>query len=211
MTLTKIAALPLFSLSLALSTGCSAKPSPDKQSQVKTSQVQSHVKSGHNHSQASKTSAPQRYMKPGAAISYSHNLPKDIAPGQTVVFQLTLDESYPSGAMNVEITSEGDIQIFPTSSRAQFDMSAGREHVMDVSVTVNSNGRHYINVGAMADTGNGQAMPRIFSIPVQSGPVKSMQPNSKMMTTPTGENIIVMEAQETISVDDGSGKYQQIK
>lgn len=192
MKVQKAIALPLIAASLALSTGCSAKPSSD--GHVKT---QASAKTNHAHMKTSKTSAPQHYMKPGAAIRYEHNLPSDIAPGQTAVFQLTLSESYDSGTMSVNVSGGGDIQIFPSSNRASFDMSEGRQHVMDVSVTVGSLGRHYINVRAEAESG-GQIMPRIFSIPVQSGPVKAMKPNSKMTKTSSGENIIIMEAVETI-------------
>lgn len=190
MTFTKAIALPLIAASLAISTGCSAKPGSDGQLKTKAT-----VKMDHAHV---KSSAPQKYMKPGAAIRYSHNLPGDIAAGQTVVFQLTLDESYDTGNMSVNITSEGDVQVFPSTNYANFDMSAGRQHVMDVSVTVGSNGRHYLNVRAEADNGSGQSMPRIFSIPVQSGANKVMKPHSKISTLPSGENIIIMEADEVI-------------
>ena len=190
MTFQKAIALPLIAVSLAFSTGCSAKPSPEGHIKAKAAEQINHLHA--------KTSKPQRYMKPGAAISYEHNLPADIEPGQTVVFQLILNESYDSGNMSVNIASSGDAQVFPTSSYANFDMSTGRQHVMDVSVTVNANGRHYLNVRAEANDGSGQSMPRIFSIPVQSGPVKKMAPHSKMTKTSNGENIIVMEADEVI-------------
>jgi len=188
----KTIALPLIALSMVVSTGCSAKPSPDNQLYVKPIS-----KSNHLHSKKSKTSAPQ-YLKPGAAINYSHNLPGEVDLGQSVTFQLTLDESYDAGNMRVDIGSEGGVSVFPSSTQGNFDMSAGSRHVMDVSITVQSAGRHYLNVNAVADDGNGQSMPRVFSIPVQCGPIKAMKPHEKMTTTPTGENIIVMDAQETI-------------
>ena len=56
----------------------------------------------------------------------------------------------------------------------------------------------FARVHALANTANGQSMPRIFSIPVQSGPVQAMKPHKNMQKTATGENIIVMEAQEVI-------------
>lgn len=190
MTFQKTIALPLIAISFAISTGCSAKPSPEGHIKAKAAEQINHLHA--------KTSKAQRYMKPGAAISYEHNLPADIELGQTVTFQLILNESYDTGNMSVNIASKGDVQVFPTSSYANFDMSTEREHVMDVSVTVNSNGRHYLNVRAEAEIGNGQSMPRIFSIPVQSGPIKKMAPHSKMTKTSNGENIIVMDADEVI-------------
>ncbi len=192
MTFKKAIALPLIAVSLAFSTACTAKPSPEGYLKAKT---QTKAQADHSHV---KTSNPQQYLKPGAAISYEHNLPADITAGQTVVFQLTLGESYDAGNMSINISSEGDVQIFPSSSYANFDMATGRQHVMDVSVTIGSNGRHYLNVQAEANDGLGLSMPRIFSIPVQVGPRVKVAPHSKMTKTSTGENIIMMEADEVI-------------
>ena len=192
MNIQKLISLNIITGSLLVSASCSAKPSQSSQVNVKTT-------APHHHSANNvKSSKPHNYLKPGASISYTHNLPKDLAPGETAVFQLTLDESYETGIMSVDIRGEGDVQVFPSSSRASFDMSSASSHVMDVSVTVGSAGRHYLNVRALANTANGQPMPRIFSIPVQSGPVKAMKPHDNMQKTATGENIIVMEAQEVI-------------
>ena len=192
MNIQKLIALNIIAGSLMVSASCSAKPSQSSHATVKSSVA-------HHHSTNNvKSSKPHNYLKPGAGISYAHNLPKDLAPGETAVFQLTLDESYEAGTMSVDIRGEGDVQVFPSSSQASFDMSSASTHVMDVSVTVGSLGRHYLNVQALAYTANGQPMPRIFSIPVQSGPVQAMKPHKNMQKTATGENIIVMEAQEVI-------------
>ena len=192
MNIQKLVALNIITGSLLVSASCSAKPSQSNHATVISSATHHHTANN------VKSSKPHNYLKPGAGISYAHNLPKDLAPGETVVFQLTLDESYEAGIMSVDIRGEGDVQVFPSSSRASFDMSSANTHVMDVSVTVGSSGRHYLNVRALANTANGQPMPRIFSIPVQSGPVKAMKPHDNMQKTATGENIIVMEAQEVI-------------
>ena len=193
MTCQKVLALPTIALSLALSTSCSAKPSQNTQASV-----QSSLKTKPQQAQLSKTSYRPQYLKPGASISYSHKLPADIKPGESFIFQLTLNEGYETGNMVVDIRPEGDVQIFPSSSRASFDMTTGSSHVMDISVTVGSLGQHYLNVQAMAYPRQGQPMPRIFSIPVLSGPTKARQPHSKMTRTPNGENIIIMEAVEVI-------------
>ena len=187
MNIQKLISLNIIAGALLVSASCSAKPSQSSQVTVKTSAPH------HHRANNVKSSKPHNYLKPGAGISYTHNLPKDLAPGETAVFQLTLDESYETGIMSVDIRGEGDVQVFPSSSRASFDMSAANTHVMDVSVTVGSSGRHYLNVRALANTANGQSMPRIFSIPVQSGPVKAMKMHDNMQKTATGENIIVME------------------
>ena len=182
----KVLALPIVIGALAISSGCSAKSSSGETAPSLTLDHTS--KSHHGH----------QYLKPGASISYEHDMPADITPGQTLNFQLTLNEAYESGSMSVDIRGEGDINIYPSSTSASFDMSEGTEHVMDISVTVGAEGRHYIHVQALANTGSGQAMPRIFSIPVQSGNPKALKPNVNLKTTASGKKMIIMEAQEVI-------------
>jgi len=141
--------------------------------------------------------ASQSYIKPGAGIGYAHDLKSQYNAGETVSFQLSLGESYDTGIMRLNIMAEGVQLLAPTTSAA-FDMGAGGEHEITVSFTANSNGRHYINVQALADIGDGNPMIRVFSIPVQVGPVTAQKPNPNMKTMPDGENIIEMEAQEEI-------------
>jgi len=166
-------------LALTVATACAAKPRAE-----------------HNEMQKS-AMASQSYIKPSAGIGYGHDLKAQYNAGETVSFQLKLGETYDAGMMRVNITSEGVQLLVPTTSMA-FDMSAGGDHELTVSFTANANGRHYINVQALADIGDGNPMSRVFSIPVQVGPVTAQKPNPNMKSMPDGENIIEMEAQEEI-------------
>lgn len=145
-----------------------------------------------------KTTQSNTYLKPGASVTYSHNLKSRLSAGETTTFNLFIGESYSEGELKVSLNTDGDITLFPTSTQAGFDMTSGTEHRMDVSFTANSNGRHYINVEAWAVSPSGQAQPRIISIPVQVGPAVAQKPNENMKTMPDGETIIEMEAQEEI-------------
>jgi len=142
-------------------------------------------------------SSKSSYLKPGAAVNYSHNLKSQLSAGDTITFKLTLDESYSQGQLTVNLGSEGGIALM-APTQASFDMSTGTAHDMDVSFTANNNGRHYINVQALAIDASGQTQPRIFSIPVQVGPVTAQKPNSDMATMPDGQKVIEMEAEEEI-------------
>jgi len=141
--------------------------------------------------------ASQSYIKPGAGIGYAHDLKSQYNAGDTVTFQLNLGESYDAGTMRVNVSAEG-VRLLESNASSAFDMGAGGEHEMRVSFTADSNGRHYINVHALADIGDGNPMSRVFSLPVQVGPVIAQKPNPDMKTMPDGENIIEMEAQEVI-------------
>ena len=145
-------------------------------------------------------SSAGKYLKPGASMDYSHNLKSQLTAGEVVTFTLRLSEAYDQGQLNVNLGSEGGIALFPASTQASFDMSNGSGHKMDVSFTANANGRHYINVQAMVTDGAGNAQPRIFSIPVQVGPITAKKPNPNMKEMSDGQNIILMEAQEDIII-----------
>lgn len=137
------------------------------------------------------------YLKPGASVTYSHNLKSQLSVGETVDFKLVLGESYNQGQLDVRLSTEGDIGLFPTSTQASFDMTEEANHEMNVSFVANSNGRHYINVQALAFNPSGQSRPRIFSIPVQVGPITAQKPDPNMKIMESGEKIIEMEAEET--------------
>lgn len=143
-----------------------------------------------------------KYLKPGASMDYSHNLKSQLTAGEVVTFTLRLSEAYDQGQLNVYLESEGSIALFPASTQASFDMSNGSGHKMDVSFTSNANGRHYINVQAMATDGAGNAQPRIFSIPVQVGPITAQKPDPNMKIMQNGERVIEMEAEETLEIVD---------
>ena len=165
-------------MTLMMTSACAAKPNT----------VQNAVKS---------KAVSQAYVKPGAGIGYTHDLKPEYNANETVTFQLNLGESYRAGIMRVNITSDG-VQLLSTGPSQDFDMGTNDEHQMSVSFNTGSNGRHYINVQALADTGDGNPMSRIFSIPVQVGPPTSQKPDVNMKTMEDGEAIVEMEAQEVI-------------
>ena len=138
------------------------------------------------------------YLKPGAAITHTHDLKSQLSSGVVQTFTLTLNESYSEGGLDVTLTSDGDITLYPNSNSTNFDMSNGNSHDITISFTANTNGRHYINVQALAVSPSGQTEPRIFSIPVQVGPPTAQKPDVNMKTMEDGETIIEMEAQEVI-------------
>lgn len=170
--------------SVLIATACAASTVPE-------SSAVSHVEA--SATEAVKSSAHNDYVKPGAAVSYSHNLKSSLRAGEMATFELNLGESYNNGTLNVSLATEGDIQLVATPTKASFDMAAGNSHIMNISVT-GGNGRHYINVQAVTDAGES----RIFGIPVQVGPQLAMKPNKNMVTTSDGENLIIMEAEEVI-------------
>ena len=164
----------------------------------------------HNHSHA-KTAQPatvagdriyvpesQRYQKPGSPIRYSYSLPKTIEVGQTAVLELSLSEPFEAGNLEVKTRAKGDLSLHGNSGADVFSMAGNNAHEMQISFTVNSLGRHYIQVQAVSDVVGYGPRHRYFSIPVQVGPKQPLAKHSGYTVTPEGQAIIVMEATEEI-------------
>lgn len=147
---------------------------------------------------AAKSSDANSYLKPGAAIRYSHNLKSQLTAGEVATFDLVLTEDYRGGTLQVSLSTEAGLSIVSSVTQQRFDMTDSGEHNMTLSVQGQSNGRNYINVEALAISPTGESQPRMFSIPVQVGPKTAQKPNPNMKTMDDGENIIEMTAQEEI-------------
>ena len=138
------------------------------------------------------------YVKPGADIRYAHSLKSQLSVGEITTFALGLSENYVNGTLQVSLGTDGDISIVSANTQMSFDMVSEAPHEMNISIVGKSNGRHYINVQALAISPSGESQPRIFSIPVQVGPPTAQKPDVNMKTMEDGEAIVEMEAQEVI-------------
>ena len=182
--MSKFISLSVLAAATILSYGCAASAGPDKAEVAPDLTHKGHA-------------ASSGYVKPGASVGYSHNLAKQVEAGDTVNFDLTLQEGHASGALNVDVSASG-LSLTGSSVSQSFDMAEGNDHIMTVSFTAPSNGRYYINVSARAETTADEPKFRVFSIPVQVGPEQKMKSNPNMQTMPSGESIIVMDAEEEI-------------
>lgn len=140
----------------------------------------------------------QAYQKPGAPIRYSYSLPKTIEVGQAVTLDLRLSEPFQTGDLQVVCRVKGDVSLHAGSGVDIFSMSGNDAHEMKVSFTANSLGRHYIQVQATSTTEQFGFGTRNFSIPIQVGPPQPRKPHPGLTRTPSGQNIIIMQATEEI-------------
>ncbi len=140
----------------------------------------------------------QSYHKPGSPIRYAYSMPKNIAVGDIVTIDLTLLTPFQSGDLRVDCTVKGDVNLIANSGQTNFNMSRGNEHEMPVTFTVNSLGRHYIQVQAVSDASDRGPSFRAFSIPVQVGPKQAPAPHPGLQRTASGDMVISLKAIEDI-------------
>ena len=125
--------------------------------------------------------------KPGASIELA-SAAVSLPTVGTYTQLITLQSTGNAQSMSIELLpSEGLDVSLPAGSEATA-LNAANQAVFPVRILANMEGRLYLNVLATA-INNGETSSRALSIPVQVG-------NGTVATTPDGERVISMPAQE---------------
>jgi len=144
---------------------------------------------------------PNSYVKPGAAITFTHNYDGQSKPGEIENFVVNVHEEYAAGDLTVNISADDGLDINFGGGQHSFSMADNADQVINVSVSASSPGRYYLNFQAAANSGNGQVLRRSYAIAIQVGDKSfNTKPSEGMniQQTESGENIIIMDAEETI-------------
>ncbi|MGB0907501.1 MAG: hypothetical protein ACPGVT_08410 [Maricaulaceae bacterium] len=186
---------------LILGTACAmaftvsqAKPAPQSTAKAATPD--------HHHDHTSKP-APhgQAYMKPGAALSFSHDMKAAIEPGDSGSFTLTIQDAYAAGQLEIKAIGDKGLRLYAASSGARFDL-AGDTHTMNVHFDSSTAGRHYVSFQASVTTDTGQVTRRAYAVPVVVGDPATFVSKNKgqiLVDDPAiGGKIIEMSIKETI-------------
>lgn len=139
-------------------------------------------------------------VKPGANVIFSHEFLRNTIVGGPQIVRLTIDESYDSGQLEVEIVDSDGVTISQTR-KTVINLAAADRHTWDVQFETPQEGRFYIGILATIRDSNGTTAHRAYSIPVYVGDVTGYKPEVEGYTvdqTPEGQSIVTMEAQETI-------------
>lgn len=145
------------------------------------------------------------YIKPGAAITFSHTYDGKTAPGEVETFKVFVKGGTIAGGVDVKMDNPDGLKIYSDAAIQKLNVAEdapdGLDHAMNISVSAQEPGRYYLKFVASADQGDGAPMMRAFSIAIQVGDQPYVPELGKGMTaqeTPSGEKIITMEASETI-------------
>ena len=147
---------------------------------------------------------PTGYMKPGAAIQFSHNYDGKTNPGEVESFQVFVKSAVLGDNVKLKVENNDGLQIYNDVRSQKLDVAQdalnGLDQTMDMQVSAQEPGRYYLKFIASTDQ-DGETMMRAYSIAIQVGDQPYVPELGKGMTaeeTPEGEKIITMEAKETI-------------
>lgn len=141
-----------------------------------------------------------QYIKPGAPVRMSHDFKGFVTPGSNGSVNVSFKSEQKGGTMSVQTSSEGNLSLRREVALPQeFEMKLSEQQSFDIPFTAQAPGLQYINVMVSTTDAGGQTLGRAFSIPIQVGdpalnPSKPMRDD--IVTTPEGEKLIVMDAEE---------------
>lgn len=146
--------------------------------------------------------APITTVKPGASVVFSDQDPVVMTQGNTGVINITLNEGYPSGTLSLVATGGAGLSVLGGRAETEFDMSGRTTHTWRVDVAAEADGVHYLNLLAIAEPKGGEPQHRAHAMRVEVGNWKSVedarQASKSFEATPSGETVVILEAQETI-------------
>ena len=144
---------------------------------------------------------PNGYMKPGASVEFSTNFDGHAEPGETEVFQVVAREFYDAGTMIINISGSEGLDVRADAAGQSINMAGDATQTINVSALAQNAGSYVLNMQARIVDGQGNTSMRNIGISIPVGdqsklPKAEANPNAAQM--PSGETLIIMDAEETI-------------
>ena len=144
------------------------------------------------------TESVESVGKPGAALSFSHALQAPVTPGGSGVLELTIDEAYNEGALEMSAAASG-LDLASASQALSLSLDGASSHRWDVFFTAPNAGVYYIDFAATVTDGNGVSSSRSYSAAVQIGDGAALaKPDANVVLDADGNPVMIMEAEETV-------------
>ena len=139
------------------------------------------------------------HQKPGAAVRLSHNYDGHSQVGEAELIQLSFAETYSAGELNVVLKADPGLTLSPAERNFSFAMDAGTVHRLEVSVSAEVAGKHYLNMFVSASDSSSSIKNRVFAIAFYAGDAflqGKSQPSEHNKASV--DNMIYLPSEETV-------------
>lgn len=141
-------------------------------------------------------------IKPGAAVSFSHDVSGPVAVEGNGYVTLTINEGYPYGALELKASSDEGLAVLGANAAHTINMADGTTHSWRVDFQGLTDGVHYLNIMATAKPSSDAGETRSYAVRVEVGDWKTVeaarQAAKPMELQADGEMAVILEATETI-------------
>ena len=152
------------------------------------------------------------YAQPGhanpanAAVQLEHDYDGRMQPDVTETLTLRFRHGYTSGWMQVEFYAHDGLELYNAEVPRALPLDAAQPLSVPIQLTAPSAGEYYLSIFATVESADGEVAHRIFGLDLHAGDESEIASQARrslktqwVEETPSGELIIVMPVEETIS------------
>ena len=139
------------------------------------------------------------YQKPGAGVRLKHNYDGHSNVGEPELLTLVFSESYSTGTLNIDLkTDQGLILLAPEQSFS-YGMQNEHFHELNISVSPQTEGKHYLQIFVSASENSGSLKHRVFAIPFYVGDsFLHSEQQAPEVGKSSADNMIFLPSTETV-------------
>ena len=138
------------------------------------------------------------FVKPGAAVSMTHNYDGETALGEVKHFTVTLGHLYESGFLTAQLLTPTGLQLMPDHEPVQSRLTSGSKLSLPVQFSSAQAGEYFIGIDIVYESPMGEQSRRVLSVPVIIGTKSSEKTQAKAAPSNSAKGLIIMSAQEVI-------------
>jgi len=149
--------------------------------------------------QTKKSFIHEKIGKPGAAIKLISPSSISAEPNQTTNIDILLEATESTGVLTIEFNQTQGLELVSSPNRQTINLPSSSPIKIPVSFVSSANGRYYLNIHATINN-NDLVAVRNFAVIVEVGPQSNPSASTSLqLKKSSGENVISLPAQESIS------------
>ncbi|WP_026942870.1 hypothetical protein [Hellea balneolensis] len=140
------------------------------------------------------------FVKPGAAVSMTHDYDGHTEPGEIEYITLRLEYIYQDGFLSLSLKTGQGLDMMSSTTPQSLRLTPGSKLSIPVQFSSRQNGTHFISLDAIYESPQGALSRRTLSLAVNIGSPASEKAQAKTAQFPakTSSGLIIMNAQEEI-------------
>ena len=147
------------------------------------------------------------YSSSEAAVQLEHDYGGRMQPDVAETLTLRFRHGYTAGVMRVAFYAHDGLELYNAKALRSLPLDAAQPLSVPIRLTAPSAGQYYLSIFATVESADGEEVAhRIFGLDLRAGDeseiagqARRASKTRRVQETPSGESIIVMPAQETIS------------
>ena len=147
------------------------------------------------------------YATPEAAVRLEHDYDGRMEPDVAEALTLSFRHGYTAGSMRVAFYAHDGLELYNAEAPRALPLDAAQPLTLPIQLTAPAAGQYYLSIFATVESADGEEVAhRIFGLDLRAGDESEIAGQARrslkidrVQETPSGERIVVMPAEETIS------------